>query len=252
MKNKILNITVKIIASLAGVVFVFAVFSVFVDQALFVRGGTFYRAKTDEKVIALTFDDGPSPKWTSLILDELRDKGVKATFFMIGKHVQEYPDIARRVVAEGHDVGVHTFNHPVLLFSPAWHLEKELNDTQEMIKKVTGKTANLFRPPKAWLSGKEKAEINRLGYKTILWSLNSKDWVRFDDKHIRRYIYRNAKPGDIVLFHDSGGAFKIEGGNRKQTTKTLPRLIEKLQQDGYRFVTISELLEIDRKAQTGS
>jgi peptidoglycan-N-acetylglucosamine deacetylase len=247
MKNKIVSTVFKILVFLAGIAFVFTVFSVFVDQAFFVRSGTFYRANTGEKVIALTFDDGPSPKWTSLILDELKGAGVKATFFMIGKHVQEYPDIARRVVAEGHDLGVHTFNHPVLLFSPAWHLEKELNDTQDVIKKITGKTTNLFRPPKAWLSAKEKAEITRLGYKIILWSINSKDWVHFDDKHIRRYIYNNARPGDIVLFHDSGGTFRIEGGSRKQTTKTLPRLIEKLKEDGYRFVTISELLEIDGK-----
>ncbi|MFA5157131.1 MAG: polysaccharide deacetylase family protein [Candidatus Omnitrophota bacterium] len=245
MKATIIKkIIFRLFIFIAAAVFCFAVFTVFVDQALFVRHGTFYRAKTGEKVIALTFDDGPSPKWTNLILDELKDAGVKATFFMIGKHVEQYPEVARRIVAEGHDVGVHTYNHPVLLFSPTWHLEKELNDTQAVIKEITGKTTYLFRPPKAWLSAKEKAEIARLGYTTVLWSLNSKDWVRFDDKHIRNYIYKNARPGDIVLFHDAGGAFRIEGGNRKQTTKTLPRLIEKLKEKGYRFVTVSELLEM--------
>jgi peptidoglycan-N-acetylglucosamine deacetylase len=247
MKNIIKKLIFRTFIFLAAAAFLFGVFTVFVDQALFVRQGTFYRAKTDEKVIALTFDDGPSPKWTNLILDELKDAGVKATFFMIGKHVVQYPDAARRVVAEGHDVGVHTFNHPVLLFSPSWHLEKEIKDTEAAIKEVTGRTTKLFRPPKAWLSAREKQQIKDMGYTTVLWSLNSKDWVRFDDKHIRRYIYKNVRPGDIVLFHDSGGAFKIEGGNRKQTTKTLPRLIEKLKEKGYRFVTISELLEIDKK-----
>jgi len=247
MKYNLKKLILNTVIFLAVGVFLFAVFTVFVDQALFVRSGTFYRAKTDEKVIALTFDDGPSPKWTPLILDELKEAGVKATFFMVGKHVQQYPDVARRVVAEGHDVGIHTFNHPVLLFSPSWHLEKEITDAEAIIKETTGRQTKLFRPPKAWLTAREKLKISSLGYNTILWSLNSKDWVRFDDKHIRRYIYNNIHPGDIVLFHDSGGAFKIEGGNRKRTTKTLPRLIEKLKEKGYRFVTVSELLEIDKK-----
>jgi peptidoglycan-N-acetylglucosamine deacetylase len=242
-KKLILNIAVFV----AAAIFLFAVFSVFVDQAFFVRSGTFYRAKTDEKVIALTFDDGPSPKWTPLILDELKEAGVKATFFMIGKYVEKYPDVAKRVIAEGHDAGIHTFNHPVLLFAPQGYLEKEIKDGEAAIKNITGKTTKLFRPPKAWLTANEKREISDLGYKIILWSLSSKDWVRFHDKHIRRYILSNVRPGDIVLFHDAGGAFRIEGGNRKQTTKTLPRLIEKLKEKGYRFVTVSELLELDKK-----
>ena len=242
-KKLILNITIFLVAA----IFLFAGFSIFVDQAVFVRSGTFYRAKTDEKVIALTFDDGPSPKWTPLILDELKESGVKATFFMIGKYVEKYPDVAKRITAEGHDVGIHTFYHAVLLFSPPGYLEKEIKDTEAVIKDVTGKTTKLFRPPKAWLTAKEKREISGLGYKIILWSLSSKDWVRFHDKQLRRYILNNVRPGDIVLFHDAGGAFKIEGGNRKQTTKTLPRLIEKLREKGYRFVTISELLELDKK-----
>jgi peptidoglycan-N-acetylglucosamine deacetylase len=247
MKKTVKKLILNIVIFLAAAIFLFAAFTVFVDQALFVRSGTFYRAKTNEKVIALTFDDGPSPKWTPLILDTLKEAGVKATFFMIGKYVEKYPDIAKRIAAEGHDVGIHTFHHTVLLFSPAGYLEKEIKDTETVIKNITGKTTKLFRPPKAWLTAREKRKITDLGYKIVLWSLSSKDWVRFHDKHIRRFILSNVQPGDIVLFHDAGGAFKVEGGNRKQTTKTLPRLIEQLKEKGYRFVTVSELLELDKK-----
>jgi peptidoglycan/xylan/chitin deacetylase (PgdA/CDA1 family) len=82
-----------------------------------------------------------------------------------------------------------------------------------------------------------------MGYKVVLWSLNSKDWVNFDDKYIIRYIESNVRPGDILLFHDSGGVFSTEGGNRQETVKTIFRLVEKLGEKGYRFVTITELLK---------
>jgi peptidoglycan/xylan/chitin deacetylase (PgdA/CDA1 family) len=81
-----------------------------------------------------------------------------------------------------------------------------------------------------------------MGYKVILWSLNSKDWVTFDDKYIIRYLVKRTRPGDIILFHDSGGAFSIEGGDRHETVLTIPRLVEKLKEKGYKFVTVSELL----------
>ncbi len=121
-------------------------------------------------------------------------------------------------------------------------LETELRDTEKIIKNVTGKTTIYFRPPKAWLTPREKEKIKAMGYKIILWSLNSKDWVTFDDKYIVRFIMHRIRPGDIILFHDSGGVFSTEGGDRSETVKAVSRLIEKLREKGYKFVTITGLL----------
>ena len=219
-----------------------ALFCVFFDQAVIVRKSTIFRIKTDEKVVALTFDDGPSPAWTPLILDELKKAGIKATFFMVGKHVEQYPDIARRVAREGHDIENHGYDHKVMIYYKMDELKREINGTEKIIKDVTGQTTKYFRPPKAWLTSAEKQKIKEMGYGIVLWSLNSKDWVTFHDKQITSYISRHIKPGDIILFHDSGGVFSTEGGDRTQTVKTIPRLVKKLKEKGYRFVTISELL----------
>ncbi|MDD5196764.1 MAG: polysaccharide deacetylase family protein [Candidatus Omnitrophota bacterium] len=222
---------------------IFFVISLFFDEAVLVRKGTFYRAQRADKVVALTFDDGPSPIWTPQVLDELKKAEVKATFFMLGSHVERYPAIARRVLAEGHEIGNHTYDHHVLIYYKMEELEKEIQEAEDAIKAVTGQSPRYFRPPKAWLSSREKKKIEEMGYKIVLWSLNSKDWVTFHDKQITSYILKRIQPGDIILFHDSGGVFTAEGGNRAQTVKTIPRLVRKLKERGYRFVTISELMD---------
>lgn len=243
------KITVKklIFLSLLSIIFTgLAVvsFTVFFDQAVIVRRGTIYHVSTAEKVVALTFDDGPSADWTPKILDALKTEQVKATFFMLGEHVERFPDVAKRVADEGHEIGNHTYDHHVLIYYKTEELEKEIRNAQAAIYKATGVTTKYFRPPKAWLTKSEEKDIKRMGYEIILWSLNSKDWVTFHDKQITSYILSNIRPGDIILFHDSGGVFHTEGGNREQTVKTILRLVNKLKSRGYRFVTISQLLEL--------
>jgi len=238
MKNKLIFLVVSAVVVVLGI----AIFTIFFDQAVIVRRDTFYHEPTSDKVVALTFDDGPSPEWTPKILDALKVAGVKATFFMLGEHVERYPDIAKRVAKEGHEIGNHTYDHHVLVYYKMEELEKEIKDAERIIKNVTGQTTKYFRPPKAWLTPEEKVKIKAMGYKIILWSLNSKDWVTFDDKYVIKYILRNIRPGDIILFHDSGGVFSTEGGDRSETVKVVPRLIEKLRGKGYKFVTISGLL----------
>jgi len=196
----------------------------------------------DDKVVALTFDDGPSPNWTPLILDELKKADVKATFFMLGEHVAKYPNVARRVAHEGHEIENHTNTHHVLIYYKAYELIKEVKDAESIIRGVTGVTTRFFRPPKAWLTGQEKIQLQEIGYKVVLWSLNSKDWVTFDDKYMIKYILHHVRPGDIILFHDSGGTFSTEGGDRHETVLAISRIIERLRERGYRFVTVSELV----------
>jgi peptidoglycan/xylan/chitin deacetylase (PgdA/CDA1 family) len=229
----------------------FASISVFFDQAVLVRRQTIYYINTPERVVALTFDDGPSLEWTPKILNELKKEGIKATFFMIGRHVREYPEVARRVAREGHEIGNHTYNHHILLYYKNTELSSEIIDAERIIRDITGRKTIYFRPPKAWLTCEEKREIRKLGYKIVLWTLNSKDWVTFDDKYIIRYILRHIQPGDILLFHDSGGVFKTEGGDRHETVKAVAGLIKKLKSMGYRFVTISELLKLGQRGKYG-
>jgi len=239
MRKWLLIIIVVLVAGLLA----FAALTVFFDQAVLVRHDVFYRADAKDKVVAITFDDGPSPDWTPMILDELKAADVKATFFMLGQHVLEYPDVARRVAAEGHEIGNHSFDHHGLFFYTVEEAEKEALECEKAIKDVTGVSAQYFRPPKAWINEAEKAAFARMGYKVILWSLNSKDWVTFDDKYIVAFIDKNVRPGDIVLFHDSGGIFGVGGGDRHETVKTIPSLVRKLKARGYRFLTVSELLK---------
>lgn len=226
--------------------FSFAIFTIFFDQAVIVRRGTIYHVLLADKVVALTFDDGPSPKWTPLILDELKKAGVKATFFMLGEHVAKYPDVAQRVAEEGHEIENHTNTHHVLLYYKPHELVKEVRDAEKIIRDVTGVTTRYFRPPKAWLTNQEKIQLQEMGYKVVLWSLNSKDWVTFDDKYMIKYILHHVRPGDIILFHDSGGTFSTEGGDRQETVLAISRVIERLKERGYSFVTVSELVNNEK------
>lgn len=224
------------------IVLVIASLCVFFDQVILVRKDTIFHADSHDNVIALTFDDGPSPQWTGQILDQLKEWDVRATFFMIGQHVAQYPDLARRVAREGHEIGNHSYTHHGIFFYTKDELQQEVLDTEKIIKAVTGRQTTCFRPPKAWITNDEKKWLKDLGYQVVLWTLNPKDWVTFDDKYIIKYILKKIKPGDIILFHDSGGVFNIDHGNRHETVKTLPRLIKELKAKGYRFVTISELI----------
>jgi peptidoglycan/xylan/chitin deacetylase (PgdA/CDA1 family) len=228
--------------------FFYIVLAIYFDQAVIIRKGTVYRVDTREKVVAITFDDGPSPIWTPLILGVLKSAGVKATFFMIGLHVERYPDIARRVVEEGHEVGNHSYDHHGIFYYTREELDMEIRQAEEVIKKTTGVAPCYFRPPKAWITTLEKRQVREMGYEVVLWTLNSKDWVMFSAKRILKFLLKKVRPGDILLFHDSGGVFTTEHGNREETIKVLPSLIKVLNDRGYRFVTITELLKLQSKS----
>jgi peptidoglycan-N-acetylglucosamine deacetylase len=242
-----IRLTSVLLASGAALSIILVAFTVFFDEAVLVRKGTIFRGTSGKKLVCLTFDDGPSPVWTPRILEELKTAGVKATFFMIGEHVVKYPDIAQRVAAEGHEIGNHTYHHKTLVPCSLEMLQKETEDAEQAIFAATGTHTRYFRPPKAWLTGAGKRKIQEMGYTVVLWTLNSKDWVTFDDRYIIRYIVRHIQPGDILLFHDSGGVFFDDGGDRAETVKTIPRLIERLRKEGYEFVTVSQLLAAEGK-----
>ncbi|MEI6437137.1 MAG: polysaccharide deacetylase family protein [Candidatus Omnitrophota bacterium] len=233
-----------IIGILFGALAVFGALTVFFDQAVLVRQDTIYHLAVKDKAVAITFDDGPSPVWTPQILDALKKAGVKATFFMLGTQALKYPEVARRVAAEGHEIGNHSYDHHGIFFYSVEEATREVTEGEKAIRQVTGVTTKYFRPPKAWINEEEKAAFARMGYKVVLWSLNSKDWVTFDDKYIVAFLAHNVRPGDIILFHDSGSVLGVEGGDRHETVLAVARLVEKLKAKGYRFLTVSELLKV--------
>jgi cellulose synthase/poly-beta-1,6-N-acetylglucosamine synthase-like glycosyltransferase/peptidoglycan/xylan/chitin deacetylase (PgdA/CDA1 family) len=198
--------------------------------------------------IALTFDDGPDPRWTARILDILKQEGVPATFFVMGKNGQANPDLLRREVNEGHEVGNHTFTHPNLGEIPLRITDLELNATQRLIESVTGRSTVLFRPPyfgDAEADTPEEVEpairAKDLGYVMVGLRIDPADWKPgvTADQIVQRTIDRaqDKNPetrGQVVLLHDSGG-------DREATIEALPSLIHELKARGFQFVLVSDL-----------
>lgn len=202
----------------------------------------FRRGPADAHVVALTFDDGPDPRFTPGILKTLAEEDVKATFFMVGKHAEKYPQLARQVAAGGHEVGNHTYNHVNLLQAPLERMVVEIERGEEAIFNATRQRPSLFRPPRGLYDAKLLKETKDRGNTIILWSLSSQDWLEMRPQDISRMILRNVSPGEIILFHDSGNLIRAEGGDRLPTVRALQTIIRGLKKEGYDFVTITELL----------
>jgi cellulose synthase/poly-beta-1,6-N-acetylglucosamine synthase-like glycosyltransferase/peptidoglycan/xylan/chitin deacetylase (PgdA/CDA1 family) len=201
-----------------------------------------------DKVIALTFDDGPSRLYTSRILDVLKKKDAKASFFMLGTAAAMEPDLVKRVYNEGHDIGNHTFTHPDLSEIPSAQLDLELNATQRVLESNIGIRTVLFRPPfvrdiepETQRQARTLLASAALGYITIGNSIDPLDWGRPGvDEIVKRTVdYARRQTGNVVLLHDGGG-------DRTQTIEALPKVIDQLRAEGFRFVTIHELLGLQR------
>jgi peptidoglycan/xylan/chitin deacetylase (PgdA/CDA1 family) len=188
-----------------------------------------------EKVVALTFDDGPRPETTSQVLDILKQRNVKATFFMVGQQIQQFPDLARRVVAEGHAVGNHTLNNIVDKVDEATAAH-EIDDMEKLLYETTGAKTSLFRPPNGQLDNGMAAYAQRKKYAVTLWSVDSQDYYVAAPTLLDN-VLKHIQSGKIVLMHDGGG-------DRSATVQALAQLITTLQQQGYKFVTVPELLQM--------
>ncbi|ALF53996.1 polysaccharide deacetylase [Nostoc piscinale CENA21] len=202
------------------------------------QGKTLYKVEpsNQEKVIALTVDDGPWPKTTLQMLDIFKVNNVKVTFFWVGSALQANPEIAKRVVAEGHAIGNHTWHHWYKNMDAAT-AKKEIDRTSELIYKTTGVKTTLFRPPGGFLNNGLAAYAKSQKYSVVMWSLTSADTdPRAKPQAFVNNVLKGAKPGAIVLMHDGGG-------DRHRTVEALPQIITGLKQQGYRFVTIPELLQ---------
>ncbi|TVQ63064.1 MAG: polysaccharide deacetylase family protein [Spirulina sp. DLM2.Bin59] len=187
------------------------------------------------KVIALTFDDGPLDPYTNDILYILESNDVKATFFLIGRSVQAFPNRAKHIQMKGHALANHTWSHPYAQQTAA-SAAAQIDNTDTWIKQTTGFTPKLFRPPGGFLNNGLASYAAQKGQVVVMWSADSKDYYASAPNIIKR-VMAAASPGGIVLFHDGGG-------NRTQTVLALPFIIKQLREQGYEFVTVPELLTL--------
>ncbi len=190
------------------------------------------RPQLEEKVIALTFDDGPVPVTTPAILDALRDAKVSATFFVTGRNAVRYPDLMARMISEGHVVANHTWSHPAKPGLAQAH--KELFETQMAIYGTTLRKPNLFRPPYGIRSAQTTKLAQRSGMAIVMWTLTAADTGTTKWEDVYTNIVIGAKPGDIALMHDV----------KPHTAAALPKVLRDLKKRGFRMVTVPEMLDI--------
>ena len=183
---------------------------------------------TKQKNIALTFDDGPDPDYTVRILDILEKHKAKATFFMVGKRVHTYPEIAKKVAKAGHEIGNHTWNHPSLTKVDDTTLYNEVRSTSDIIEGVTGQLATVFRPPYGDVDDRVR-ESTKLP--VVLWSVDTLDWEHHDPEILLAHIEKDVRPGSVILMHDI----------HESTADGLEAVLKYLQSQNYKFVTVSEL-----------
>ncbi len=191
----------------------------------------------DKKIIAFTFDDGPNVIYTPKILEVLERYDARATFFMIGFRMQREPQLVQDVLKKGHEIGNHTMNHLYARNSTSQKIQKDILDGQKYIEKWS-KDSFLFRPPGGYVNETVFTTVKQQGGHIVLWSWHQdpRDWSSPGVNKIANHVIKNARGGDIVLLHDGGG-------NRNQTVEALKVILSTLKKQGYRFVTVSELLQ---------
>src|SRR6266513_312964 len=208
----------------------------------------YHQGAGGEHQVAITFDDGPDPRWTPKILDILKAANVKAAFFLVGVNAERYPGLVRRIVDEGHEIGNHTYYHPNLALCWPEHVRLELNATQLLLETITGRATTLFRPPYA--ADTSPAQLRELtplqiaedlNYLVVLESIDPQDWAKPGADIILRRVKQQRRDGSIILLHDAGG-------DRSQTVEALPRILEWLHTRGDTVVPLSTLLGTTRDA----
>ena len=195
------------------------------------------RVDTSEKVVALTFDDGPTPEYTDGVLDVLRERGVKATFFLMGVDAEKNPEQVRAIIADGHELGNHTFNHPDMTLASVDKAKDEVERTDAALRSAGYSGEIHFRPP----FGKKliglPLYLSEHDRKTITWDVEPESYsdVAADPKLITAHVLEKARPGSIIILHVMYKA-------RETSRQALPDVIDGLHAQGFRFVTVSELL----------
>jgi peptidoglycan/xylan/chitin deacetylase (PgdA/CDA1 family) len=204
-------------------------------------GATFTSLPRGSKQLALTYDDGPNDPHTLRLMEVLAKHDVRATFFLIGRYVQQRPDIARELVKAGHVVGNHTFTHPLLIFQSVAEIRSQLEDCERALTDAVGEHSNLFRPP---FGGRRPAVLRiarERGLVPVMWNVTGYDWSAPSVEHIERKVTRHVRGGDVILLHDGGHL--AMGAERSRTVLATDRLIARYRAEGYEFVTIPEMMQ---------
>ena len=208
-----------------------AVFAAAAPQIIYQSASKNGRAR-----VALTFDDGPHPRYTPLVLDILKEYGIRATFFCVGTNVETYPAIVKRAADEGHEIANHTYNHYHVAKLSDMALYEDIAACGDAIARITGSQPRLFRPPEGVCSEAVKSYCASEGMAIVMWSVDTRDWAHTPVPDICRNIRKNVKNGSIILMHDFIG-------KNSPTPAALRRVIPMLLELGYEFVTVSQLLE---------
>lgn len=208
-------------------------------------GTVLAHGQPQQRLVALTFDDGPS-RYTSQILDTLDRYNVKATFFAIGYNVDRYPGVARRIVQEGHALENHTYSHPLLApMEPPAQIRAQIERASASIEKATGETPTLFRPPHGWRSPWMSSELKKDNFTIVTWTVSPDDWRQdISAATVAKRVLYKTQSGSIILLHD--GLETKETFRKDQTIDALPTIITELKNRGYHFVTVPELIEASR------
>ncbi|MCE1249090.1 MAG: polysaccharide deacetylase family protein [Firmicutes bacterium] len=201
------------------------------------KTGAFAFKKEEEKpkVVALTFDDGPFPLYTPLLLDVLKRHGIKATFFVNGIYAERFPQIIEDIYLDGHEVGNHTYSHKHISSLSPEELDVELGKTEAALKKIAGRETKLMRPPGGQISKDSCKLVADRGYTIVMYSINPGDWWQSDPNKLYDYVFSHTHREGIILLHTG----------LMHTVELMPTLIDEYQKRGYRFVTISELAEME-------
>ena len=198
---------------------------------------TYAQVRVDQPYVAMTFDDGPSAENTPRLLEMLKQRNIKATFFLIGQNAAANPDLVRRILAEGHEIGNHSWTHPQLSKLSDDKVTAEITKTQDAIKDASGFTPTLLRPPYGAITPRQREWIpNQFGLTIVLWSVDPLDWKRPGPSVVTQRILSQVHPGAIVLSHDI----------HKQTVDAMPATLDGLIAKGYKFVTVSQLIAMNK------
>ncbi len=191
-------------------------------------------------MLALTFDDGPNDPYTFRLLEILARHEVRATFFLIGRYVQQRPDIVQELVKAGHVVGNHTFTHPLLTFKSSAEVRNELATCHRALTDVAGEHSKLFRPP----FGGRRPGVLRMAHalelEPVMWSVTGYDWNAPSAEYVERKVVNQVRGGDVILLHD-GGHLRM-GADRSRTVTATDWLIDRYKAEGYAFLTIPEMM----------
>lgn len=203
---------------------------------------TFYlKGNTGKRQVALTFDDGPDTKYTPKILDVLKKYNVKATFFLMGSRAKKHPQIVKRIIDEGHIIANHTWSHVNLTKISEKRFEKEINKTNNILAKETGREIMMLRPPYGAISVDALQKLKEMNYKSIQWSVDSRDWLGDNVDKILINTIPDVTNDAIILFHSAAGN---QAHNLEASVKVLPELIKTLRMKDFEFVNLDKLLDI--------